>query len=167
MCYRPEYRGGFGLLGSIMLAGVGVMFRRRTQVSISTGSSALPITTALAMDGINQLNGSLYADFASVSNHYQSQFEPLEATLEPATAPILAVSGGGLLTRYGGSGIGPGPLVSKTAPRDRAVIQFHWRRRASSPQPSIVAMNRARLPLVGSLPFVLYIITCPPQGAHS
>jgi hypothetical protein len=107
---------GIGLLGSIMLAGVGVMSRRRTQVSVSTGSSALPTTTALAMDGINQLNGSLYADFASVSNHYQPKFEPLEAALEPATAPIFAVSGGGLLTRYGGSGIGPGPFVSKTAP---------------------------------------------------
>jgi hypothetical protein len=112
-----------------MLAGVGVMSRRRTQVSVSTESSALPTTTALAMDGINQLNGSaLYADFSSVSNHYVPEFEPLEAALEPATAPlnavsepatapIFAVSGGGLLTRYvASSRIDPDPLVSKPAP---------------------------------------------------
>jgi hypothetical protein len=124
---------GIGLLGSIMLVGLGVMFRRRTQVSVSAGSAAaLPTTTALAMDGINQLNGSvLYGDFSSASNHsvqFQSEFEPLEAALEPATAPlntvsepatapILAISGGGLLTRYAASSrIGSDPLGSQPAP---------------------------------------------------
>ncbi len=117
---------GFGILGSVMLVGLGVIARRRrVQVSVSPASPALPITTALAMDGINQLDmSSLYANKLSpVSNHYApslvaSEFEPLEAALEPATtplqavpepatAPILAVSGGGLLTRFGGSGVGP------------------------------------------------------------
>jgi len=113
---------GIGILGSVMLVGLGVIARRRrVQVSGSPASPALPITTALAMDGINQLDMS---SLSPVSNHYApslvaSEFEPLkeaalepatsplEAVPEPATAPILAVSGGGLLTRFGGSGVGP------------------------------------------------------------
>jgi hypothetical protein len=123
---------GMGLLGSVMLAGLGVMLRRRVPVSIPAASPALPITTALAVDGFNQLNvSSLYTDKLSpISNHYApslvaSEFEPLEAASEPttaplkpspepATAPILAVSGGGLLTRYGGSGVGPRNAPFKT-----------------------------------------------------
>jgi len=117
---------GMGLLGSVMLAGLGVVIRRRVPVSIPAASPSLPITTALAVDGFNQLNvpPPLYTDKLSpVSNHYTPslvtpEFEPLKAASEPATAPLkaasepatapmLAVSGGGLLTRYGGSRVGP------------------------------------------------------------
>jgi len=111
-----------------LVVGFGVIVRRRrVQVSVSPTSPTLPITTALAMDGFNQLDMS---SLSPVSNHYApslvaSEFEPLkEAALEPATAalegipepataPILAVSGGGLLTRFGGSGVGSRSIPSK------------------------------------------------------
>ena len=71
------------------------------------------------------------SSLSPVSNHYApslvaSEFEPLkeaalepaiaalEAVPEPATAPILAVSGGGLLTRFGGPGVGSRRPPSKT-----------------------------------------------------
>jgi len=113
---------GFGLLGSAMLAGLGVIARRqRTQVSVPPASPALPITTALAMDGFNELNMASLSgnNLSPVPNHYASslvapEFEPLEGVPEPATAPISTVPGGGLLTRYGGSAIAPRHMSLKT-----------------------------------------------------
>ncbi len=110
---------GIGLLGSTILAGFGVIVRRRVQVSVAPTSPTLPITTGLAMGSFNELNmPSLSANpLSPASNSYASSlvasdFGPLEATSEPATAPILAVSNGGLLTRFGSPGISS--LPSKT-----------------------------------------------------
>lgn len=112
---------GIGLLGSVMLAGFGVIVRRRVPVSVALASPSLPITTGLVTGSFNELNMPLLSanQFSPVSNYYApsmvaSEMEPLTSALEPATAPILAVSGGGLLTRYGGSGIGPRALPLKT-----------------------------------------------------
>jgi hypothetical protein len=108
---------GIGLLGSTMLAGFGVIVRRRVQVSVAPASPTLPITTGLAMSSLNALNmPALSANQLSpVSNYHTSPlFEPQGTALDPATAPILAVSGGGLLSRFGGSGIDPRHLPLKT-----------------------------------------------------
>ncbi len=117
---------GIGLLGSIMLAGVGVMFRRRTQVSISTGSSALPITTALAMDGINQLNGSSLCRF-------RLSFQSLPISVR-ATGGCPRASYGTYFCCFGWWPTHtvwwlwdrPRPSCLEDCTRtDRAVIQFH------------------------------------------
>jgi hypothetical protein len=120
-----------GLLGSVMLAGFGIIARRRVQIAVASTSASLPITTGLLMESLNVVNmPSLSADLSSVPNYSTSslvapEFEPLEAILEPVTAPvqaisepttapILAVSGGGLLTRFGGPAVGPRRPVTKT-----------------------------------------------------
>ena len=116
---------GFGLLGSAMLVGLGVMVRRRsTQASLSPASATWPITTALTMDSSNERDvSSLYANHSPISDHYgsslvASELEPLRAVPEPATAPLFAVSGGGLLTRYTNSRISP-----RCIPLETAVVQ--------------------------------------------
>jgi len=113
---------GFGLLGSAMLVGLGVIVRRRsTQISLSPVSPTLPITTALTMDSFNERDiSSLYANRSPISDHYPSslvasELEPLPAIPEPATAPLFAVSGGGLLTQYRNSEIGPRRIPLETA----------------------------------------------------
>jgi hypothetical protein len=113
---------GIGLLGSAMLVGLGVMVRRRsTQILLSPASPTLPITTALTLESFSERDvSSLSANRAPISAHYASSLrasesEPLQAVPEPATAPLFAISGGGLLTRYRNAEIGPRRIPLETA----------------------------------------------------
>ncbi len=119
---------GVGLVGSVMLAGLGLMLRRHTQVSRSPAAPAFPITTALAMNAVNELNGGLpfHANhFLPVSHEYvsslvPSEFASLHSSAQPATAPLQAVTRSSLLTQqYSGPAMAPRsipltPIVTQT-----------------------------------------------------
>jgi hypothetical protein len=80
----------------------------------------LPITAALIFDGFNEGDvSSLSANRSPISDQYASslvasELEPLQTVPEPAMAPLFAVSGGGLLKRYGNSEIGLGRIPLET-----------------------------------------------------
>lgn len=132
---------GIGLLGSTVLAGFGVIVRRRVQVPVAPASPTLPNTTGLALDSLNELHmPSLSANpLLPASNSYASplvasEFGLQETAPEPATAPIFAVSGGGLLTQFGSSGRGLHRLPLETPTRQPKQLSSVNEQQSIAPQ---------------------------------